>query len=447
MNDYEIQAAQLEQQRKQMLAQQLQAQDAPDGRMVGNRYVKSNPLEFLAQGLRQYMGNQQLEKNNQAQSDLSTRKNTALTDALRQYSNLAQGTPATAETPDDIVPGVPAQAAQAPNMQAANLSLMGSGFEDLRKFGMQGQFEGIKENERIAGEQRKLAQSQALQKQMMGVLAQSKSPQEALQAGVPFDMVKHYFEAPLLGKEKLHNVNGQMIGEQTGMPVGAQIPVQRSLDAEASLAQSDRHFNMTREDGLNTPRGVQVQTDNGPVFADPRTGRSIPITGANGQPLPAVAKPSADYLKQAEAYQNMDDALTNYRKSLVGFGKLDMLNPSKRAEMGQAYQNTLLQAKEIYKLGVLNGGDERILKGIINSPLDMSSVLMPTDSMIKQADDLQAIIKRNNENLAKVNKQPTMALNSQANKPASSQDSAAMAWAKANPRDPRAAKILQHLGQ
>ena len=145
-----------------------------------------------------------------------------------------------------------------------------------------------------------------------------------------------------------------------------------------------------------------------------------------------VTKPTADYLKQADAYQNMDDALVNYKGKLATFGTFSQLNPSARAEMGQAYQNALLQAKEIYKLGVLNGGDERILKGIINSPLDIASSLIPKDALVKQANDLQGIIKRANENLSKVNKQATLPLNSQAGTAAPSIPSGSSGASKPN---------------
>lgn len=219
MNDYEYQAAQLAEQRRHMLAQQMQAQEAPQGRMVSGHYVKSHPLEFLAQGLRQYMAGSKLEKNSQAREELGKKKSTALSEALRTFGNFAQGTPAKPETADDIVPGMPAQAAQAPNMQAANQSLMNSGFADLQKMGMQ----NIMADTQARAAQ---AQKQAEQQRVIGILSRAKSPQEALQSGAPYDMVKNYFEAPRLGQEKLSFVNGQGVGEYSGKPVGNVIPKQ-----------------------------------------------------------------------------------------------------------------------------------------------------------------------------------------------------------------------------
>jgi hypothetical protein len=139
--------------------------------------------------------------------------------------------------------------------------------------------------------------------------------------------------------------------------------------------------------------------------------QSVTAPGPGMTPLGAGSKPTADFLKQSEALTNMSDALTLYKSKLDGFGVTDMVNPSARAEVGQAYQNALLQAKEIYKLGVLNGGDERILKGIITSPLDWTSTLVPVSAMKKQAADLQKIVQGMNGNLARVNKQQEVPLN------------------------------------
>ena len=166
------------------------------------------------------------------------------------------------------------------------------------------------------------------------------------------------------------------------------------------------------------------------VHTNPVTGdaMAIPNKGAPGQPLNAIPinvngqpmkgpdqnKPTADYLKQAEAYRNMDDALTNFTAKLRGFKNSDMLIPTKRAEIATAYNNAMLQGKEIYKLGVLNGGDERILNGILANPISFTGATLPTDAMQKQARDLQAIIARANENLATVNRQQRVPLKSEA---------------------------------
>ena len=190
--------------------------------------------------------------------------------------------------------------------------------------------------------------------------------------------------------------------------------------AQGNLGVAQGQLGVSR-DRLNfdkaQPKG-EYDKDRG-IVIDQRTGKSIQVTGPDGQPIgPANAKPSGDYLKQATAYRNMDDALTNYKNVLGNFTKMDALSPEKRAGLNTAYQNMMLQAKEMYNLGVLNGGDERILTSIVNNPLDLSKALVPTQALLKQATDLQGIVKKNNENLAAVNKQQAIPLKSQSAPPA-----------------------------
>jgi hypothetical protein len=139
----------------------------------------------------------------------------------------------------------------------------------------------------------------------------------------------------------------------------------------------------------------------------------------------------------------MNDALDNYGDKLVGFSNVSMLRPDKRAEIGNAYQNTLLQAKEIYNLGVLNGPDKQILEQIIANPIDFRTAAISTDALIKQVDAMKNIIQNQNTNLSKVYGQPEITFN----KKLTAVDAAAMEWVKANPNDPRSAAIKKKLGQ
>lgn len=199
----------------------------------------------------------------------------------------------------------------------------------------------------------------------------------------------------------------------------------QSPDSIASNAVAMRGQNMTDARAREANGKGQYDSERG-VLVDPRTGVARQVIGADGQPLGAKdSKPSTEYLKQAEAYRNMDDAITGYKSVLSKFDTYDSMNPAKRAELNTAYNNAMLQAKEIYRLGVLNGPDERIITSIIKNPLDLTSAIVPKEALLKQAGDLQEIIKRNNENLAKVNKQPVMRLKSESVASASSATPAA----------------------
>jgi hypothetical protein len=101
-----------------------------------------------------------------------------------------------------------------------------------------------------------------------------------------------------------------------------------------------------------------------------------------GKPLPEGA------LKQVTGATNLKDAIDNYKTKLKDFSTLDMANPDARANMGNAYNNMMLQAKEAYNLGVLNGPDYAILQSVVKDPTKLTSVLVSKKALEQQATDL-----------------------------------------------------------
>jgi hypothetical protein len=235
-------------------------------------------------------------------------------------------------------------------------------------------------------------------------------------------------------KTELVNVGGSMV-PRTGFEQNPQ-SIERTIspDTQATLKQSqelaDRAFNnlsaaQQAQDRREAQRlGVSIeqfrlskwqaenptpqiiQSGEGFQAVQPRTATATPIV-AGGAPIagPQRNAPEA-YSKKADALLNMGDALNDYKKELKGFTNVDALTPDARARVGQKYQNALLQAKEIYALGVLNGPDKQILEQIIGNPLSITTAPISTDALIKQVDEMYGIIERQNVNLAKVYKQP-----------------------------------------
>jgi hypothetical protein len=136
------------------------------------------------------------------------------------------------------------------------------------------------------------------------------------------------------------------------------------------------------------------------------TGERVP-----GQPVSGKGKPPPEaYAKQAMGVANTNDSLEKLLSVMKNFKSSDMLNPTRRAELGQAHATTLLFAKELFNLGVLNGGDERIVNSVINNPIDFSSTAVPIEAIRKQARDLQGVVDRTNKNLSTVYKIPLLKL-------------------------------------
>jgi hypothetical protein len=107
-----------------------------------------------------------------------------------------------------------------------------------------------------------------------------------------------------------------------------------------------------------------------------------------------LAKPLPEGLnKQVTGAVNLTDAITDYQAKIAGFGIKDFANPNKRAEMGNAYNNMMLQAKEAYNLGVLNGPDYDILQRVVKDPTNISSLAFSNDALSKQADSLRNTAK------------------------------------------------------
>ena len=160
---------------------------------------------------------------------------------------------------------------------------------------------------------------------------------------------------------------------------------QQAKQQAQQLGLNIQEFNLRKWQAQN-PTPQIVQSEGGYVAVNPRDATSAPVTTAQGTQLAGAPRQAPEaYSKQASALLNMTDALNKY-------------------------QNALLQAKEIYNLGVLNGPDKAILEQIISNPLAIASAPISTDAMIKQVETMRNIIDRQNTNLATVYKQPKIEL-------------------------------------
>ena len=145
-------------------------------------------------------------------------------------------------------------------------------------------------------------------------------------------------------------------------------------------------------------------------------GAAMPLPAEGGVRVPGapvggkLKTMPEQYSKQAMGVLNTHDALVKMQDTMKNFTGSDMLNPTRRAELGSAHATALLFAKELFNLGVLNGGDERIVNSVINNPIDFSSTAIPIAAIRKQATDLQGVVDRTNQNLATVYKQTPLKL-------------------------------------
>jgi hypothetical protein len=151
----------------------------------------------------------------------------------------------------------------------------------------------------------------------------------------------------------------------------------------------------------------QISMETGQVFYPPTAtepaGRAAPVPGFTPKKVNA---PEA-YTKQMSGILNTNTAIDNYLEKLKSFSAIDWANTTKRADIGTAYNNTMLQLKEAYNLGVLNGPDYSILTTVITDPLSwIKGPITSNEAIADQAKQIRTILRRNAFNLAKVHKQP-----------------------------------------
>lgn len=115
-----------------------------------------------------------------------------------------------------------------------------------------------------------------------------------------------------------------------------------------------------------------------------------------------VGKPAPEtFSKGAAAYSNLSNALNNY-ESLISNGGITSLPSGKKQELKTAYQDILLQAKEAYNLGVLNGPDLQILESVIVDPTSLGSNFNPAvgeKGVLNNIKQVRDIVERQRQSL------------------------------------------------
>jgi len=183
--------------KRQESARGKSAFQSPEGRMVGGVYIAPNPLEYLSEALRSAGAGREAEMAGQEIQGYETQRAEGNQKALAEYLRKAKGQDAQPEMMGNNPSAyTPAQAAVPRDMQSAYASLMQAPDQSMRQMGMQGQV-GLIESEA------KRAQALAENQRVMGLMKAAKSPQEALAAGVPSELVKNFYESGNWGKSKV----------------------------------------------------------------------------------------------------------------------------------------------------------------------------------------------------------------------------------------------------
>ena len=138
---------------------------------------------------------------------------------------------------------------------------------------------------------------------------------------------------------------------------------------------------------------------------DPTTGQPVFFqaskTGGKPEIVPGIVPKSGEaQTKQIGGIDSLNSAIQSYKDKLKTWSPTDAADPNKRAQMKTVYNNMMLQAKEAYGLGVLNGPDYTILTDTIADPTTAKGAVYGAFGALEgQADALSELMQRTKESL------------------------------------------------
>jgi len=205
-------------------------------------------------------------------------------------------------------------------------------------------------------------------------------------------------EGALTHKDKLqlqHQELLQQNADRTYQAGREDMQYRRQNDAlNRQAAEQNRGWIQTvGKDGL--PVWTQNRQEGTPAYSP---------TGISNKPLPT------GQAKQVIGVKNLASSIDEYVKQLDNFKLTDLVSPNASAGMGTKYNNMMLQAKEAYNLGVLNGPDLEILTSVITDPRSFKGAITSNEALKNQATELKRIMHTIGSNAGAI-QQPNSGIN------------------------------------
>lgn len=214
--DDQIEAQNIERQRRYAELLRDQSQQQPQGQMVSGHFVAPSWTQQLAQVLKAYQGGKGARDADERQKALAEAVRGRTKEEMTKFTGLMSGAPAQAtgqtyqtganEMGDEAATVPQWQGAQKPDMNAAYQYAAGAQTPALQQIGVQGSMQ-------MAQERAKQQQAMEVQQRMLQVLQSAPGPQQAIAAGVPPEMVKQFYESKNYGRQKVKykDVGGKLV--------------------------------------------------------------------------------------------------------------------------------------------------------------------------------------------------------------------------------------------
>jgi hypothetical protein len=356
----------------------------PQGQMVSGRYVPRSFFEMLQPAANMIAGAYIGKQGDTEAAKLAQKLRSQEMSDIEKYQQMNAGMPAVAGQPN-IIPqgqtlrddngmltygsqeGVAGKPAVAPNPQAANLFAASSYSPALRAVGMKKLTESPKWNE-VSKYNEKTGNTDTY------VYDQNSPNPESTMRYVSTSK-------PALSPHEQLTLNDSGIGTGRfgGTSVGGGLmpintaPVVGGGNVPVNPAQRPTMGGPTVKpvSATNVPENTLVNTYGYDPFKPPT--------------MPAMPSGSAARAYKADLYKPLDgtaantvtgattyvDALGKYNDYISGLSAKDLANPQVRTKLTSLYSTVKLTGKEANNLGVLNGGDEKILEAVVPNYSDI----------------------------------------------------------------------------
>jgi hypothetical protein len=365
--------------RQQQMAQLLmqQGQSMPSGQMVSGRYVAPSFFQYAAPLFQTYAG-----KSLARESDAEAVK---LAEKLREQGkletqrlmNVFGGRPAIAGTPDiptetyETVKGTPAQSAiaanpklafaeainmQSPQARALLPFLAAEAFKqpkykEVTQYNEQtGNTENYRYDENSPNPRSTL--------QFIGISKPALSMSDRITFGDKGIPIPSNLGG---GSPVVSNV------PDGSVPAGGQVNLAQPVVKPATNASSNDLIKTYGYDPFKLP--AMPPQPSGEAARDWKKNAYKPLEGTAGQKVDG-----------AKMYYNSLEKYNNYVSTLTA---ADLANPSVRSRLNSLYATAKLTGKEANNLGVLNGGDERILEEVLPNYKDITVTKRNLDRIVQ----------------------------------------------------------------
>jgi hypothetical protein len=373
--------------RQQKMAEMLmqQGMQQPQGQMISGHYVKPSIFQNLAGLANTYVGQRGIEKADQAQIDLAKAIRNQESVSLADYMADLQGKPAVPEKVTELagpymgnIPKPTATIAGQPavegNPMLANMNALQNPNSPafLRQHAIKKITEGpnwaeVSQVNQKTGDTDTYVydKNSADPKSTMRFVATSKP---ALTLDQRLSLQDKGIAIPNAGGNSVANGGNMPVA---GNPAGSgqinpSLPAIKPVSA-TNVPQTDlvKAFGYDPFKPPPLPAGL-------PSPQDARAYRSDQFKPLEGE--------KAKKVNGAASYQ---DALDKYVQVINSVDLKDLANPQVRNRIDSAYNTAMLTGKNAFDLGVLNGGDERILNSLLPNYKDVSQLLV-TKQTIKE---------------------------------------------------------------